>query len=202
MKRKRGKKRAENELPLEIRQTAITLNMNYVDVSPLRLERLLPPLPEFDESRLGGHYCLPQTQKYCAYQVQQDSGDVFIFFLTRWKQRRGIHLHRLLQTPTPAYSPVVFALTHNAEMLNFYEKLGYDIPWHQILEIKWDAFSQLMIKLLTESLQSLLISPEPDTDDCLAYSGDLRWVPELYRDVMHRIGTKPSDAEWRAKIER
>lgn len=80
--------------------------MNYVDVSPLRVEALLPPLPELDEIGTGLQYRPPQTQKYCAYQIQQDSGMCYLF------PNAVATTPRYTSTPaatntTLSYSPVV-----------------------------------------------------------------------------------------------
>lgn len=134
---KRRNKKTEKGVQREIRQTAVTLNRNYVNITPLRLEHMLPPLPDADEPDTSTMMTLgmPNMSAYCSWQLQEESGNLFLFFRTLWQRRWGIHLHRLLAAPPPLYSPLVFVLIHDGEMPNFYDKLGHDVQWERLLEI-------------------------------------------------------------------
>ena len=179
MKRKRRKKRKVDLLPSEIRHTAITVNPSYCNISAVRLDSLLPPLPDDSFTFMSG---------YCAWQ-QQDSGDIFMFFRTRWVgNRQGLHIHRYLDAAPSFYSPVVFGMTHESEMKRFDEQLGYDVTWSAILEIGWDSFSELVSLMLSESLTGLLNTPEVTGRDHITCSGDVRWIPSPYREAIRQLG--------------
>ncbi len=178
MKRKRRKKSKVDLHPSEIRHTTVTLNPIYCNMSPVRLESLLPPLP--DDAFMRG---------YCGWQQQRDSGDIFIFFRTRWiGNRQGLHIHRYLASPPSFYSPVVFGMTHESELARFDEQLGYDVRWSDILEIGWDSFSELVSLMLSESLTGLLNTPNVAGSDNITCSGDMGWIPLPYREAIRHIG--------------
>ena len=191
MKSKPRKRRKNVYQYYEIQHTAVTLNSNYIYMPALRLDELLPSLPE--QSFM---------QAYCAWQQQNDTGDVFLFFRTRWAhQRQGIHIHRYLETPPASvYSPIVFAMTHEKEMQDFDERLGYDVTWDQILEIGWKAFCELITQMITESLKGLLEKPKVAGDDIVTYSGDVWWIPEPYRKTIQRVGTTYTSNDWESRI--
>ena len=177
MKRKRRKKSKVDLHPSEIRHTTVTLNPFYCNMSLVRLDSLLPPLP--DDAFMRG---------YCGWQ-QRDSGDIFIFFRTRWVgNRRGLHIHRYLASPPSFYSPIVFGMTHESELKTFDEKLGYDVRWSDILEIGWGSFSELVSLMLLESLAGLLNTPDVAGSDNITCSGDVRWIPSPYREAIRQLG--------------
>lgn len=178
MKSKPRKRRKKVNQYYEIQHTAVTLNPNYIYMPVTRLDTLLPPLPE--QSFMQG---------YCAWQQQHDSGDVFIFFRTRWtSHRKGIRIQRYLEAHPASYSPIVFGMTHEKEMRDFDGRFGYDVTWDRILEIAWDAFCELITQMITESLTGLLEKPEV-AGDIMTYSGDVWWIPQPYRETIQRVGT-------------
>lgn len=173
MKSKRRKKRKQVHQYHAIRHTAVTLNPTYIDMTPVRLEALLPALPE-----------MSFLQAYCGWQKHSVSGNVFVFFRTRWAtDRGGIHIHKYLETAPASYSSVVFGMTHAKESPDFEERLGYDVTWEQILDIEWHAFCELITQLITDSLNMLL--EKSKVNDKVTYSGDVRWIPKPYRSAIN-----------------
>ena len=57
---------------------------------------------------------------------------------------------------------------------DFEERFGYDVAWDRILEIQWDAFSDLISLILTELFAGLLQKPEVTGYTDVTYSGDVR----------------------------
>lgn len=176
MKHKRRRKRKPQTHPPGICQTAVLLNSAYFDVSPVHVDRLLPSLPDADNG-------FGVVGAYCAMQPS-DSGDVLLFFRTRWAYRRGIQIRRFSQNPPAFHSSIVFDLIHEGEAKDFYKRLGYDVPWDTIIEIVWEDFVVFISKVLTDSLARLLAYHKMEGNDRIVCKGDLRWVSTEYREAI------------------
>lgn len=185
---KRRRKRKTRARLGNIYRTAITVNRDYFDVSPEHIDKLLPEVLDsgVSETILG----MPVLGGMCGLQHQLDSGDVFLFLRTRWRSRSCVGIYRYLEESPASYSPVVFAMTHEAEMDDFDKRLGYDVSWDMLSEIEWSDFCVFVSRLLSDSLACVLKQPEVSGADNLKFVGDLRWIPPVYREGIAQLGVK------------
>ena len=180
MKSKPRKRRKNVYQYHEIQHTAVTLNSNYIYM----------PSCAFRQSFTTATRAVVYARVLCVATTKRYWRCISLF-CTRWAhQRQGIHIHRYLETPPASmYSPIVFAMTHEKEMRDFDERLGYDVTWDQILEIEWKAFCELITQMITESLKGLLEKPKVTGDDIMTYRGDVWWIAEPYSETIQRVGT-------------